>query len=128
RGKAEALARRLGPVASAVEWPAPRQALAAAAVVVNCTSVGFAPAGGGSLGALLTPLAAATDPVVNFRDSLAAAGALKPSALVFDIVYLPRVTMLMHIAAAHGLVTLNGLEMNLEQAVVAFAKAVRGVA
>lgn len=126
--KADALARRLGPVASVVDWPAPRAALATADVIVNCTSVGFAPVGGGSANALLTPLAAAIEPAANFRDSLAAIAALPASALVFDIVYLPRVTMLMHIAAARGLKTLGGLEMNLEQAVMAFLKAVPGLA
>jgi shikimate dehydrogenase len=126
--KTGALAARLGPVASVVDWPAPRSALSAADVLVNCTSVGFAPAGGGSATALLTSLATATDPATNFKDSLAAVAALPTSALVFDIVYLPRVTMLMQIAAARGLETLGGLEMNQEQAVMAFARAVPGVA
>jgi shikimate dehydrogenase len=126
--KAGALARRLGTLASVVDWPPPPDALGAADVLVNCTSVGYAPAGGGAVSALSTPLAAAADPVANFKDSLAAIAALPASALVFDIIYLPRVTMLMHIAAARGLKTLGGLEMNLEQAVVAFAKAVPGVA
>jgi shikimate dehydrogenase len=126
RRKADAMACRLGGAASAVDWPPRHDEMAAVDVLINCTSVGFAPAGG-ARGALRTALAAPADPVANFKDSLAAVAVLPSSALVFDIVYEPRITMLMHIAAARGLKTVGGLEMNLEQAVVAFAKAVPAV-
>ena len=50
---------------------------------------------------------------------------LKKSAIVFDIIYQPLKTKLLEITDNSGLATLNGLEMNLEQAVLAYQYAVK---
>jgi shikimate 5-dehydrogenase len=44
--------------------------------------------------------------------------------LIFDIVYQPLQTMLLFLAKLVGCKTLNGAPMNLEQAVIAFKKAI----
>lgn len=74
--------------------------------VVNCTSIGWGEQSAAS------PL------------SIAQLARLRADAVVFDIVYQPRPTELLRMAAARGLRTLDGLAMNLEQAVLAFAYAV----
>ena len=74
-------------------------------VIVNCTTLGY----GDQLE--LSPIS---------EELLAL---IKPDAFVFDIVYQPLETKLLSMAAKRGLKTLNGLEMNLEQAVIAFAYA-----
>ena len=48
---------------------------------------------------------------------------LKQKTIVFDIIYQPLKTTLLHMAECHGMPILNGLGMNLEQAVIAFQKA-----
>ena len=45
-----------------------------------------------------------------------------PKAGVFDIIYLPNKTILIEIAKNFDAITLNGLSMNLDQAVLAFSK------
>ena len=50
---------------------------------------------------------------------------LKKSTIVFDIIYQPLKTKLLEITDNSGLATLNGLEMNLEQAVLAYQYAVK---
>lgn len=122
RNKAERVAQRIGPGISCLDWPPPPGALADIDVLINCTSVGFAPAG--TANALNTALSSAIEPAANFSASLAAVALPRRTALVFDVIYQPRVTMLMHIAAAHGIDTMGGLEMNLEQAVLAYVAAV----
>jgi shikimate 5-dehydrogenase len=52
-------------------------------------------------------------------DVLAAADDL----FVFDIIYQPQQTVLLYLADMLGYKTLNGVSMNLEQAVIAFEKA-----
>ena len=47
------------------------------------------------------------------------------SAVVFDIIYQPKETKLLSLAKEAGLEILNGLPMNLEQAVIAFVKATK---
>jgi len=76
-------------------------------VVVNCTSVGFGDQ------EMESPLS--EDEVEN----------LKKTAIVFDIIYQPLKTKLLEIASNSGISTLNGLEMNLEQAVLAYQYAVK---
>jgi len=76
-------------------------------IVINCTSVGF-----GDQEAQ-TPL------------SETQIKTLKNKAIVFDIIYQPLKTQLLAIADEIGLCTLNGLEMNLEQAVLAYQYAVK---
>src|SRR3546814_9570107 len=45
---------------------------------------------------------------------------------VYDVIYQPEVTPLLAAAAGRGLITRNGLGMNLDQAVIAFDKALPG--
>jgi len=45
---------------------------------------------------------------------------LKSSVVIFDIVYQPLKTKFLQIAERHGLSIFNGLEMNMEQAVLAY--------
>ncbi len=125
RGTAEALATAL-PGRISVDGLAPADAtLAGAAVLINCTTLGYMPpAGSGQAqpGGLLTPLGPTTDPVANFAGSLAALGKLSAGALVYDIIYQPVESMLLIQARSLGLPVLNGLCMNLEQAVIAFLR------
>lgn len=89
----------------AIEWlPLDEvdEVLAEATLVVNCTSVGHDTQAGRS------PLSE------QQLDRLAGRCA------VYDIVYNPRPTLLLELAAQRGLATLDGLEMNLLQAVIAF--------
>ena len=76
-------------------------------VVVNCTSVGYGEQ------EMESPL---SDKQI---------AKLKKSAIVFDIIYQPLKTKLLEITDNSGIATLNGLEMNLEQAVLAYQYAVK---
>jgi shikimate dehydrogenase len=76
-------------------------------VVVNCTSVGFGNQ------EMVSPL--------NEKQI----AHLKKATIVFDIIYQPLKTKLLEIASNSGISTLNGLEMNLEQAVLAYQYAVK---
>jgi shikimate dehydrogenase len=71
-------------------------------VVINCTSLGF------SSKLNKTPL------------SHSSISKLNKNAKVFDIIYDPKETLLLKIAKKNKLQTLNGLDMNLFQAVLAF--------
>ena len=77
-------------------------------LLVNCTSVGMT---GGAPGTAFDPTAEAV------------IAALPSQAFVYDIVYQPRETPLLALAKARHLRTLDGLGMNLDQAVIAFEKA-----
>ena len=76
-------------------------------IIVNCTSAGF---GDQEMESLLNK-----EQIEN----------LKKSAIVFDIIYQPLKTKLLEIADNYDISTLNGLEMNLEQAVLAYQYAVK---
>jgi len=76
-------------------------------VVVNCTSVGFGDQ------EMETPLN---------EEQIAS---LKKSTIVFDIIYQPLKTKLLEIAGNNSVFVFNGLEMNLEQAVLAYHYAVK---
>jgi len=88
-----------------LEWSELDQGLAETDVVVNCTSVGTAEQIGQS------PLTAAQ------------LARLPAHAVVFDIIYQPSPTELLRLAQARGLRTLDGTDMNLEQAVLAYGYA-----
>jgi len=75
-------------------------------VVVNTTPVGMASAG--------NPEAALASPL-----SPALIAQLKPDAWVYDIIYTPRPTRLLELAASHGCPTLDGLEMLVQQGAAA---------
>jgi len=89
----------------------PAAAMAKIDVLVNCTSAGFA---------------ADSRPTDETPVAAAALDRMKPGAMVFDVIYQPDRTALLAAAAHRGLATLNGREMNLLQAAIAFAKAAPG--
>jgi len=96
--RAEALQREFGAPIQAVAWDDRHEALAGAAMLVNTTNQGMAGQ---------PPLDIALDK-------------LPPSALVSDIVYVPRETPLLAAARRRGNRTVNGLGMLLHQARPAF--------
>lgn len=100
---AKELARRLD--AKAAAFPIPRDLLAATDLLVNATTLGHqdGPQGSAVPGDMLA--------------------ALPATAMVYDVIYQPSQTPLLAAAAARGLTTCNGLGMNLDQAVIAFTKA-----
>jgi len=81
-------------------------ALAAADLVVNTTPVG---------------MASASDPAAVSHSPLPAdlVAALRPDCTVYDLIYTPRPTTLLRLAAAHGCRTLDGLEMLVQQGAAA---------
>jgi shikimate dehydrogenase len=96
--RARELELELGPPITAIEWQSRERALEGAALLVNTTSAGMA--GEGALELSLDRL-----PV---------------TALVSDIVYIPRETPLLAAARGRGNPSLNGLGMLLHQARPAF--------
>jgi len=76
-------------------------------IVINCTSIGF---GNQEL----------KSPLSNVQISN-----LNKTSVIFDIIYQPLKTKLLERAKNHGLPILNGLDMNLEQAVLAYQYAVK---
>lgn len=100
RPKAEAMRADFGARIRIVDWVQASSALQDAATVVNTTALGMT---GGS----------------EFRISL---DALRPSAVVTDIVYNPLRTKFLEAAAAKGCVTVDGLGMLLHQGVPGFER------
>ncbi len=96
--RAQALARDLGGAVKAVPWEIRHVALKDAAMLINTTSQGMAGQ---------PPLDLALD-------------TLPTSALVSDIIYIPRETPLLATARARGNPTVNGLGMLIHQARPAF--------
>lgn len=123
---AETLAGALGPKATAVPFPIGEDAAAGADILINCTALGFST--GQGVGPdeqlLLTPLGPDGDLAANLAGALKTVASLDAGATVFDIVYQPDETQLLRVARALGRRTLNGRAMNLEQAVLAFRRAV----
>jgi shikimate dehydrogenase len=96
--RAAALQRDLGGPIAALPWEQRGAALGGAAMLINATNQGMVGA---------PPLELALD-------------ALPPTALVSDIVYIPRETPLLAAARKRGNLTVNGLGMLLHQARPAF--------
>jgi shikimate dehydrogenase len=94
-----------------VTWPIQEETLTQADIIVNATTVGFQGSGQENL----SPI----DPPTMDR--------LRPDTWVFDLIYQPPQTPLLQLAQARGTQILNGKEMNLEQAVMAFEKALQGM-
>jgi shikimate dehydrogenase len=138
--KAKELARALNVYGGSVETiPFKRldEVLPETQLLVNCTSVGAmeAPLQGAdkSLNVLSTPLApvpaspedrknmacVVKGSKKNIAKSLELLAMLPPNTVVYDIVYRPAITMLLKLSEGLGLRSLNGLGMNLEQAVIA---------
>ena len=99
RERAEKLAAAFGPRASAHGFGELPGLLASADILINNTSLGMA--GKPPLAIDLAPL--------------------KPSAIVYDVVYVPLETGLLKAAKARGHRTVDGLSMLLYQAVVGFS-------
>jgi shikimate dehydrogenase len=96
--RAAALQRDLGGPITALAWEKREDALAGAAMLINATNQGMVGA-----------------PALDL-----ALDALPPTALVSDIVYIPRETPLLAAARKRGNPTVNGLGMLLHQARPAF--------
>lgn len=88
-----------------VAWNNLAAALPIADVLINCTSVGS----GSNVGE--TPI------------SVELLARLPDHAVVFDIIYQPAPSALLTLAVGRGLQVLDGIEMNLEQAVLAYGHA-----
>jgi shikimate dehydrogenase len=83
-------------------WEKMDDHLPTADALVNCTSIGFG------------------DQVNDSPLSDNQMGKLTKKAFVFDIIYQPEETQLLEKAHEKGIATLNGLGMNLEQAIIAY--------
>lgn len=101
---AAAFAEAIG--AEIIPLPVDARTLTGMDLLVNCTPLGFAQ----------------TDPTASPVEP-EALSALARDACIFDVIYDPAETPLLGAARALGLRTLNGSEMNLEQAVLGFLKA-----
>ncbi len=84
------------------EWNCIDDMITSIDIIVNCTSVGF--------GDQETESPLSEEQILN----------LKVSTIVFDIIYQPLETNFLQMASNNGLSYLNGLGMNLEQAVLAY--------
>jgi shikimate dehydrogenase len=110
--KAEAFAERLGGKVRGGPLPRSSADLRGINLIVNCTSVGYQDGDqGSSLG----------------DNSEALLDAMPDDTVIYDIIYQPGETELLRQAKVIGLVTLNGLGMNQDQAVIAFDKANPGL-
>lgn len=110
--KAKAFAERLGGKVRAGPPPRSSADLRGVNLIVNCTSVGHQDGDQGcSLG----------------DNSEALLDAMPDDTVIFDIIYQPGETELLRQAKVIGLVTMNGLGMNQDQAVIAFGKANPGL-
>ncbi|MBI5370012.1 shikimate dehydrogenase [Candidatus Uhrbacteria bacterium] len=94
-----------------VAWPISSEVVAHADIIVNATTLGF----NGSGQENQSPI------------DVEALASLRPTNFVFDVIYQPLETPLLRFAREHGAHTLNGKEMNLKQAVIAFEKAASGM-
>jgi len=88
-----------------IPWPELATVLPTTDVLVNCTSVGTGETAGE------TPVSAS------------ALSLLPRHAAVYDVIYQPTPSRLLALAAKRGLLVLDGTDMNLEQAVLAYSYA-----
>lgn len=108
-----ALAQGVGAEVSTVAWSEVGAAARASDLVVNATPIGMAAlgSGGGSAGA------GSVGVVVPFT-----AEDLGPGRVVADLVYQPRRTALLELAAASGAATVDGVGMLVHQGAIAFER------
>jgi shikimate dehydrogenase len=128
-------------------WPVTADDVKEADILVNCTSIGFETVKQDGKGfynlKYFTPLGPVDDAVripdqdqvdeqfpkaaqTTIDENLKSTSDILSQTkqpLVFDIIYQPKETVLLNQAKKAGCKTLNGLPMNLEQAVIAFVKA-----
>ncbi|MBT6135895.1 MAG: hypothetical protein HOH65_00360 [Rhodospirillaceae bacterium] len=93
-----------------IDLPPSADLMAKCDLLINCSSVGHE----GGAAASASPLGA---------ESEALLAAMPAGSIVYDIIYQPLQTPLLTQSAARGLTSVNGLAMNLDQAVIAFDKA-----
>lgn len=93
-------ANRIG--ANFLEWKSIKEVLPTIEILINCTSVGF----------LENKM---HSPITSDEIAL-----LRKDAVVYDIIYQPTPTILLKLARERNLVTLDGNQMNLKQAELAF--------
>ncbi len=133
--------RKICPLEETTDWPVTPATAGGADILINCSTVGFAhpvrtdsgevslktqtPLGSVDMeSALISGAERATAGTIarNLEETLVVLAAMN-DPFVFDIIYQPAQTVLLYLAALLGYRTLNGLPMNLEQAVIAFDKA-----
>jgi shikimate dehydrogenase len=151
RQPSEALARALHNLCEVeiLELPLPMNFIESIDVIINCSIVGYQiPVFDNGLGYCLqpyTPLSkvdttirvkkgenfikryiegAQSEIEHNIHSSISFLGHVQPHAMIFDIIYQPHQTMLLQLASCFGLSTLNGMAMNMEQAVLAFSRVI----
>ena len=90
-----------------INWEDKNEIMSKVDIIINCTSLGF------DKQLDKTPL------------SYSSLKMLKKTCVVFDIIYNPLRTKFLKFSEQIGLKTMNGLEMNLLQAVIAFNYAVK---
>lgn len=95
--------------ANLIEFPIKSFDVSRIDLLINCTSVGFMDSSGEAM------------PIDHVT-----LNCLTPQTVVFDIIYQPLNTPLLAAARKRNLKTINGLAMNLEQAVLGFSHAVKG--
>ena len=92
-----------------IHWSTITNFLGEVDVIINCTSIGFGNQ------EKFSP--------INEENLIK----LKKDIIIYDIIYQPNCTRLLNLSKELGLKTLNGLEMNFEQAVLAYNYAVSGM-
>lgn len=90
-----------------IDWQEKSKVLQQVDILINCTDIG------GITKIEETPL------------TLNEMTILSNHVIVFDVIYQPKQTELLRIAANRGLTVFNGLQMNIEQAILAFDKVVK---
>jgi shikimate dehydrogenase len=132
---------------SVIDWPIATDQVKGVDILVNCSSIGFETLKEDKKGTFslkfFTPIGPVDDAIrvqkgedVEKQYFKAASDAIKKNfdqsldvlsnmddPFIFDIIYQPLKTMLLYLASMVGFRTLNGVAMNLEQAVIAFDKA-----
>ncbi len=94
-----------------IPWPVDAITLSQSDILINATTIGFAGSGQEDFSPIDATLMLS----------------LRPTSFVFDLIYQPLESPLLRLARTRGAQTINGKEMNLEQAIIAFEKAARGV-
>ena len=110
--------------AQVVKWPVQSDILKKVDILINCTVLGSRIKT--EIDGKLVTFEEFNPLSKGLRDETAISELqnIKSDAVIFDIIYDPNTTKLLKLAAAQGLKTLNGKQMNLEQAVLSFEYAV----
>jgi shikimate dehydrogenase len=98
----------LGDGITAVDWPGAAEAVRECRLVVNGTPIGMAARG--------------ADPAAELAELPFSGADLGPEHVVADLVYLPRRTPLLELAASRGAQTVEGIGMLVHQGAIAFER------